>query len=163
VERVDQELFRDVIGRFATGVTVITTRHDGKDFGTTASAVTSLSLEPPMLLVCLNRTSETQGAVAQEGRFAVNILSESQAEIASAFARKAPDKFAQAEVQRGPEDLPLIPGSLAQLVCAVTETAVGGTHIVYLGDVIHAAATDDTPLTYYRGRYGRFADLVGNG
>jgi flavin reductase (DIM6/NTAB) family NADH-FMN oxidoreductase RutF len=156
---LDQAVFRDVIGRFASGVTVITTTVEDRDFGTTASAVSSLSMEPPMLLICLNRTSETREAIAKSDRFAVNILSEGQAEIASAFARKSPDKFAQAKVDRGPHGMPLIPGSLAQLECIVTETAVGGTHTVFFGEVRHAEGTDDAPLTYYRGRFGRFEDL----
>ena len=160
---LDRSLFRDVIGRFASGVTVITTTVDGTDYGTTASAVSSLSMEPPMLLICLNKTSETRQAVTRSDRFAVNILSEGQAEIASAFARKSPDKFAQAKVDRGPNGMPLIPGSLAQLECVVTETAVGGTHTVFMGEVLHAEGTDDPPLTYYRGRFGRFQDLVDEG
>ncbi len=159
---LDQTLFRDVIGRFASGVTVITTTVADRDFGTTASAVSSLSMDPPMLLICLNKTSETREAITQSQRFAVNILSEGQADLAFAFAKKSPDKFAQAQVDRGPNGMPLIPGSLAQLECVVTETAVGGTHTVFLGEVIHAEGTDDPPLTYYRGRFGRFADMVGD-
>jgi flavin reductase (DIM6/NTAB) family NADH-FMN oxidoreductase RutF/DNA-binding GntR family transcriptional regulator len=159
---LDQALFRDVIGRFASGVTVVTTTAEGKDFGTTASAVSSLSMEPPMLLICLNKTSETREAITRSQRFAVNILSEGQADIAFAFAKKSPDKFAQAQVDRRPGGMPLIPGSLAQLECIVTETAVGGTHTVFLGEVVHAEGTDDSPLTYYRGRFGRFEDMVGD-
>lgn len=113
-----------------------------------------------MLLICLNKTSETREALTQSNRFAVNILAESQADIAYAFAKKSPDKFAQAHVDRGPNGMPLIPGSLARLECVVTETAVGGTHTVFLGEVLHAEGTDDPPLTYYRGRFGRFADMV---
>src|SRR4051794_28522528 len=98
---VDQAVFRDVIGRFASGVTVITTRWDDRDFGTTASAMSSVSMDPPMLLVCLNKTSETQRAVSDCGRFAVNILGEQQSDLAYAFARKSTDKFRDAEIKRG--------------------------------------------------------------
>jgi flavin reductase (DIM6/NTAB) family NADH-FMN oxidoreductase RutF/DNA-binding GntR family transcriptional regulator len=155
---VDQGAFRDVIGRFASGVTVITTRSDGQDFGTTASAVSSLSMEPPMLLVCLSRTSETHEAIARAGCFGVNILGDGQAELAYAFAKKAPDKFGDMELVRGGDGVPLIPGAVAHLVCRVRETATGGTHTVFMGEVHHAAATDAEPLTYYRGRFGRFED-----
>jgi 4-nitrophenol 2-monooxygenase / 4-nitrocatechol 4-monooxygenase, reductase component len=156
--RVDQTAFRDVIGRFASGVTVVTTRASDRDFGTTASAVSSLSMEPPMLLVCLNRTSETREAVDQAGAFAVNILSERQADLAYAFAKKSPDKFRGMEIIRGDEGVPLIPGALAHIACRVAETATGGTHTVFMGEVVHAAAADGAPLTYYRGRFGSFQD-----
>jgi flavin reductase (DIM6/NTAB) family NADH-FMN oxidoreductase RutF/DNA-binding GntR family transcriptional regulator len=159
-DQLDQTVFRDVIGRFASGVTVITTRAAERDFGTTASAVSSLSMDPPMLLICLNRTSDTREAILEAGWFAVNILSESQADLAFAFAKKSPDKFARAEVERGPNGMPLIPGALAQMGCRVTETATGGTHTVFMGEVVHATATEDAPLTYYRGRFGRFEEML---
>jgi flavin reductase (DIM6/NTAB) family NADH-FMN oxidoreductase RutF/DNA-binding GntR family transcriptional regulator len=155
---VEQAVFRDVIGRFASGVTVITTRVDDVDFGTTASAVSSLSMEPPMLLICLNRTSQTERSITASGWFAVNILGDRQADVARAFARKAPDKFRDADVVRGPHGLPLISGALAQLVCRVTETATGGTHTVFLAEVTHADAGEGHPLTYYSGRFGRFEE-----
>jgi flavin reductase (DIM6/NTAB) family NADH-FMN oxidoreductase RutF/DNA-binding GntR family transcriptional regulator len=157
---VDQAGFREVIGRFASGVTVITTTADGQDFGTTASAVSSLSMDPPMLLICLNRTSETREAILAAGWFAVNILSEAQAEIAYAFAKKSPDKFRDKEVVRGGSGVPLIPGAIAHLECRVSETATGGTHTVFMGEVQDARATEGAPLTYYRGRFGRFEDTL---
>jgi len=157
---VDQGVFRDVIGRFATGVTVITTRLDEQDFGTTASAVSSLSMEPPMLLVCLNRTSETREAILAAGWFAVNILSEAQADLAYGFAKKSPDKFRGTQITRGHCGAPLLIGALAQLECRVRETATGGTHTVFMGEVENAAATEAAPLTYYRGRFGRFEDML---
>jgi flavin reductase (DIM6/NTAB) family NADH-FMN oxidoreductase RutF/DNA-binding GntR family transcriptional regulator len=160
LQHVDQGVFRDVISRFASGVTVITTRVGEQDFGTTASAVSSLSMQPPMLLVCLNKTSETREAIAQSGWFAVNILGQHQAELAYAFAKKSPDKFAGVEIVRGREHLPLVQGALAQLECRVDETATGGTHTVFMGAVQEAAATEGEPLTYYRGRFGRFEDTL---
>ena len=156
---VEAAVFRDVIGRFASGVTVITTRVGDQDFGTTASAFSSLSMEPPMLLVCLNKTSETRQAIAEAGWFAVNILSEHQTDIAYAFARKSPDKFRDAEIVRGRYDIPLIPETLAQLECRVEETATGGTHTVFMGAVEAATAGEGEPLTYYRGRFGRLESV----
>src|ERR1700736_5661352 len=95
LRRLTPEEFRDVIGHFASGVTVITASHDGEYKGTTASAVSSLSLEPPMVLICLNKESSTARAVAAAGRFAVNILGEDQADEAMRFAKRAAtgDKF----------------------------------------------------------------------
>jgi flavin reductase (DIM6/NTAB) family NADH-FMN oxidoreductase RutF/DNA-binding GntR family transcriptional regulator len=158
--RVDQAIFRDVIGRFASGVTIITTRTGDQDYGTTASAVSSLSMEPPMLLICLNKTSETRQAIIAAGWFAVNILSESQTALAYAFAKKSPDKFQGAHIVRGVGGVPLIPGALAQLECLLRETATGGTHTVFMGEVQHASATEGAPLTYYRGQFGRFAEML---
>src|SRR5258708_1358379 len=90
---VDRERFRSVMGHFASGVTIISTRHEGIDYGLTASAVSSLSLDPPMLLICVNRTSNTQKAIAQSQVFAVNILREHQSEVARHFASSRPQKF----------------------------------------------------------------------
>src|SRR3981081_1886972 len=103
LRRLTPEEFRDVIGHFASGVTVITALHEGSPKGTTASAVSSLSLEPPMVLICLNKTSSTAVAVAAAGRFAVNILGEDQAEEAMRFAKRADagDKFAGIAVSSG--------------------------------------------------------------
>src|SRR4051812_7358127 len=93
--------FRDVISHFASGVTVITAHHGGRSFGTTASAVTSLSLDPPMLLICMNKQSETGRAVADSKRFAVNILGANQVDLAERFAQKGGDKFAGVAVTAG--------------------------------------------------------------
>jgi flavin reductase (DIM6/NTAB) family NADH-FMN oxidoreductase RutF len=150
----DPLVFRDVIGHFATGVTIITTRDGEIDFGVTVSAVTSLSLEPPMLLVCLNRSSRTQGAVATTGRFAVNILGVDQIELAKLFATPRDDKFAELEVTYGPLGDPLIPGAIAHVQCQVTEVATGGTHTVFLAEVRHAEQFEGEPLLYYRGQLG---------
>jgi flavin reductase (DIM6/NTAB) family NADH-FMN oxidoreductase RutF/DNA-binding GntR family transcriptional regulator len=151
---VEQQIFRDVIGRFASGVTVITTSVDETQFGTTASAVSSLSLDPPMLLVCLNKSSETQAAVLQAGCFCVNILAEGQEALAFQFAKKG-DKFADISFDRGRNGSPVLQGALAHLECDVHETVTGGTHTVFLGRVTVATGREGAPLTYFRGRFGR--------
>ena len=154
---VDKNLFRDVMGRFASGVTVITTRAQGADHGTTASAVSSLSMEPPMVLVCLNQTSATQVAVREAGCFAVNILGADQGDIAFRFATKSgSEKFEGTQVTRGRRDVPLIARALAILECRVAEMVTGGTHTVFLAEVEHAGAEEGAPLTYFRGQFGRF-------
>jgi flavin reductase (DIM6/NTAB) family NADH-FMN oxidoreductase RutF len=152
---VAAEEFRDVIGRFASGVTVITAAHEGRPFGTTASAVSSLSLEPPMLLACLNRTSSTRAAIAAAGRFAVNILGEDQADAALRFGRKRTDKFAGVAFAPGVAGAPLLAGALATVECRVVEEVTGGTHSVFLAAVERAAAAAGMPLAYFRGRFGR--------
>jgi flavin reductase (DIM6/NTAB) family NADH-FMN oxidoreductase RutF len=157
---VPNEVFRDVIGRFASGVTVITTTADDGDHGTTASAVSSLSMEPPMLLICLNRTSDTRTAILQSGLFGVNILAEGQGSIASAFARKGHDKFSGIGVVRGATGIPLVQNALAHLECEVDETVTGGTHTVFLARIREATGTDAAPLTYFRGRFGRLESAL---
>ena len=154
---VDRERFRSVMGHFASGVTIITTRHEGIDYGLTASAVCSLSLDPPMLLICVNKTSNTQKAIAQSQVFAVNILRENQGEVARQFARSHPDKFAGMSVSYGELGVPLLGGMLATIECRVTEIVSGGTHSIFLAEVEAAQAAEGMPLTYFRGKMGRFA------
>jgi flavin reductase (DIM6/NTAB) family NADH-FMN oxidoreductase RutF len=154
--RVEEHIFREVMGHFASGVAVITARTGGRDYGTTASALASLSMEPPMLLICLNRDSETHGAIAASGQFAVNVLSEDQEHVARRFAVKSPTKFQGAEITRTESEVATVQGALAHFECRVAETAVGGTHTVFLADVESATAFEGSPLAYYRGRFGRF-------
>ena len=162
------EEFRDVIGHFASGVTVVTTVHEGARYGTTASAISSLSLEPPMLLICMNKSSSTGRAVADAGRFAVNILSEDQPDAAMRFARKGDDKFKGIPVADGLWGEPLLEDALATLECRIVEEATGGTHTVFLAEVDRASSRAGAPLAYFRGQFGRlelaqdesaFADL----
>jgi 4-nitrophenol 2-monooxygenase / 4-nitrocatechol 4-monooxygenase, reductase component len=158
---VRDDVFRDVIGRFASGVTVITTTaEDGDDHGTTASAVSSLSMDPPMLLVCLNRTSDTRTAILESGVFGVNILAEHQGQVAYQFARKGQDKFAGVGIRRGRTGVPLVANALAHLECEVEETVTGGTHTVFLARVKEAAGQEGAPLTYFRGRFGRLESAL---
>jgi len=153
---VDQDVFRDVAGRFATGVTVLTTGTPEGPTGSTASAVASLSMEPPMMLVCLNRASATHDRIRESGHYGVNILAKGQEDIAYRFSRRGPDKFQGVPWTPAAGGVPLITGSLATIACRVVDTAEGGTHTIFIGEVLHAAATDAEPLTYYRGSFGRF-------
>jgi flavin reductase (DIM6/NTAB) family NADH-FMN oxidoreductase RutF len=149
------DAFRSVISHFASGVTVITTARDRAWYGTTASAVTSLSLEPPMILVCLNRSSSTGRSVRASRRFAVNILSEDQEHLAERFARKGSDKFDGVEARTAPSGLPLLERAVAHLECRVTEEVAAATHDVLLAEVTASSAAGGAPLAYYRGRFGR--------
>ncbi len=157
VEPLSSEQFREVIGSFASGVTVVTTTLDGKAQGTTASAVSSLSLDPPMLLVCINEQSVTGKAIQQSGVFAVNVLSEDHDHYAERFARKGDDKFDGVETHSGDHGQPLLTGALAHLVCRVSEQVSAGTHVVFIAEVHEATARPGSPLAYYRGRFGRLA------
>jgi flavin reductase (DIM6/NTAB) family NADH-FMN oxidoreductase RutF/DNA-binding GntR family transcriptional regulator len=152
---LDGDQFREVIGHFMSGVTVITATHDGRDYGMTASAVSSLSLEPPMLLVCLNNQSPTQQAVTRSRAFAVSVLAQGQHDLARRFSRPIEDKFAGVAISRGSGGLPLLRDALAVLECEVSSDVVGGTHRVFLARVMRASARPGAPLAYFRGTFGR--------
>jgi flavin reductase (DIM6/NTAB) family NADH-FMN oxidoreductase RutF len=158
---VDRERMRSVMAHFASGVTIITTRHAGIDYGLTASAVCALSLDPPMLLICVNKTSNTQKAIAQSQVFAVNILRENQSEAARQFAGSNPQKFDEMRVSYGELGVPLLDDMLATIECRVVEIVSGGTHSVFLAEVEVAQTTEGMPLTYFRGRMGHFPPLSG--
>ena len=155
--RLTAEVFRDVIGRFASGVTVVTTSLDGVIHGATASAVSSLSLDPPMLLVCMNRQSTTGQAVLSARRFAINILGENQPDLAVRFASRNHDKFAGVDTQSGVGNVPLLSDALATIECRVVEEVMGGTHTVFIAEVDSAVAHSGTPLAYFRGKFGRIS------
>ncbi|EFH81018.1 flavin reductase family protein [Ktedonobacter racemifer] len=156
---VDPERFRSVMSHFASGVTIITTRHEGIDYGLTANAVSSLSRNPPMLLICVNKASNTHKAIAQSQVFAVNILQEHQSKEAQEFAQSQPNKFSGMRFWYGELGAPLLSDALATIECRVTEEITGGTHSVFLAEVQSAQAIEGMPLTYYRGKMGRLTDL----
>ena len=150
---MDPAEFRNAIGRFLTGVTVITTAHDGVLHGITASAVASLSVEPPTLLICLNKQSATRGAVTAARQFVVNVLAEDQADLAMHFASKSPEKFVRLEIEASPHGLPRLPGAIATVDCAVVAEVDGGTHSIFIGRAVAGSAGDGAPLGYFRGRF----------
>ncbi len=153
----DQEVFRDVIGHFPSGVTIVTARDGVSDYGVTVSAVASLSMEPPMLLACLNQISRTKAVIERTGSFAVNVLTEQQEELAARFATNADDKFDGLDLRYGTLGAPLLPDALAHVECRVVDTAVGGTHTVFLAEVERAERFEGAPLAHFRGRYVRLA------
>ncbi|NMR32420.1 flavin reductase family protein [Crystallibacter degradans] len=157
---VDQDIFRDVIGNFTSGVAVITTNHADSRFAVTASAVSSLSMDPPMLLVCLNRRLATADAVSDSGVFAVNILAEDQGELAAQFATRHPDKFRGVQTAEGKLGVPVLATALAYLECRVTERVDVATHSVFMAEVQNAASQPGKPLAYFRSRFGRFNDAI---
>lgn len=155
---VAAQQLRAAMGQFATGVTVITTR-DAADrpFGTTANAVTSVSLHPPLVLACLRQESETLAALLERRRFAINVLHSSQAPYAERFARRAAADTWDAVAHRSLDGIPVLDGALATLHCELHDIADGGDHVVVVGHVIgldHAPADGD-PLVFFGGAYRR--------
>jgi flavin reductase (DIM6/NTAB) family NADH-FMN oxidoreductase RutF len=158
---IEQDLFRRVMGSFASGVTVITTMAPGGlPHGFTASAVSSLSLEPRLLLVCINNRSSTLVTIQEVGAFALNIMAGEQQAIAQRFAGRMLDKFQDVAWEPGPLGMPLISGSLAWAECRLYSACPGGDHTILLGEVADASARDAGPLLYFRGNYGAYAGAV---
>ncbi len=154
---LDAGAFRQVIGRFMSGVVVITATHQGERRGMTVSAVASLSLAPPMIVTCLNAASSTQEVIRRAGAFAVNILAEDQEQLAGLFARPGADPFLDLPCEPGITGAPILAGTLAVLECQIVQEVRGGSHRVLLANVVRATAGEGSPLAYFRGRFGRVA------
>lgn len=153
---IDSATFRSVLGRFASGVTVMTTRDaTGRDHGMTVTAFCSVSLEPPLVLCCVEHVAVMHDVIATAPRFAVNILSESQESLSRRFAEQMDDRFDGIGYTRGITGAALLEGILAYLECEVAARYEGGDHTIVLGRVIAAAAHDERPLLYYRGGYAQ--------
>lgn len=148
------ELFREVFGRFATGVGVITSSGPSGSGGMTANALCSLSLDPLLALVCFENQARTLPIVRDAGRFAVNILSASQRELAGVFASKLPEaEKLDGVAHRIVDAVPIIDGALAWATCTLRELIAGGDHTIAIGEVISLGLGGGTPLLWYEGRY----------
>lgn len=155
---VDGAVFREAIAHFATGVTVITTVHEGQPAGMTASAVASLSLDPILLLVCISNKLPTHGAIEASRCFVVNVLGEGQEDLALHFARPSPEKFAGLALKEGLR-LPVLEDAIAHFVCDVHELLPGGDHSIFIGAVRDCAAKPGRrPLVYYKSKFGAMRD-----
>ena len=154
---IDAGTFRHALGRFPSGVTVVTVRDDeGRDFGMTVSAFASLSLVPPLVLVCIGDDATIAGNVAAAGHFAVSVLAEDQSAIAELFADSGAARFAGTAISRGTTGLALIDGAVSHLECAIVARHRGGDHTIVVGEVLAATAVEDgRPLVYQRGDYRR--------
>jgi flavin reductase (DIM6/NTAB) family NADH-FMN oxidoreductase RutF len=158
---IEEDLFRRVMGSFASGVTVVTTQVPGElPRGFTASAVSSLSLEPRLLLVCISNVSATLTAIRAAGGFAVNIMASEQQAVAHRFAGRVEAKFQGVAWAPGPLGLPVLDGALGYAECRLTDTCPGGDHTILIGEVLTAGARDASPLLYFRGSYGGYAGAV---
>ena len=157
---VDKDLFRQVAGSFASGVTVITTGRDGNTHGMTASSFSSLSLDPPLILVCFDLTAATLAAVDAAGAFVVNILGSEQEQISRQFASRGAHHLDGVEYSTGELGLPIIEGSIAHFECRVARQHLEGDHVILVGEVIAGGVdrTDD-PLLYFRGSYRELKGL----
>ncbi len=148
------ELFREVFGRFATGVAVITSTGPAGAGGMTANALCSLSLEPLLALVCFENQARTLPIVRESGRFAVNLLDAAQAPLAGVFASKLPESEKLDGVPHRLENgVPVIEGSLAWATCELRELIAGGDHTIAIGEVSALGLGEGEPLLWYAGGY----------
>jgi flavin reductase (DIM6/NTAB) family NADH-FMN oxidoreductase RutF len=151
---IDKQEFRRVLGHFAAGVTVVTTvGDDGTPYGLTATAFTSVSLEPPLVLVCVDKKSESHPHFHTSRVFAVNFLAVDQEHFSRRFAVSGGDKFSDVEVRYGATGAPVLPNVLGHLECRTTDIYEGGDHTIFIGRVEAADARDGEPLLYFRGAY----------
>ena len=155
-EGLDARSFRKVMARFPTGVTVVTARAgEGAPMGLTVSAFTSVSLDPPLVLVCIDRGSDSHGGIVSAGSFAVNVLSSAQEAVARRFASDpAAGRFDQVAWRDGPGGAPILDGVAAWLSCAVEATHPGGDHTLVIGRVQAADVGSGEALAFYRGAFG---------
>jgi flavin reductase (DIM6/NTAB) family NADH-FMN oxidoreductase RutF len=151
---LDATEFRAFAGHFATGVAVVTTRDGcGKPNGLTINAVTSLSLDPPLLLICLANDSSTLAAINQSAAFCVHYLAADQQTLSNHFARKLDDKFLESSHSIGGSGCPILEGVVAYCECEVQGSYPGGDHTILVGAVTRTSVTGGDPLIYHRGRY----------
>lgn len=149
----DSRQLRNALGRFPTGVTVITTSADGKREGLTANSFSALSLDPPLVLWSIVRKSASLPGFLASGHFAINVLASNQPEMSHRFATPTADKFAGLEVRDGLGGSPLLPGALASFECETERTIEGGDHILFVGRVHRIRYSDGDPLIFSGGRY----------
>jgi len=152
---IDQEAFKKALRGWTSGVTVVTSRSGDKVHGMTVSAFSSVSADPPLVLVCANRSSTTHGIIEEGGLFTVNILASHQQDVSNVFASS---KHEDSRLQRvgwteGETGAPLIDQALASLECRVASTHHEGSHTIYIGRVEAVHTSDAEPLVYYQGGY----------
>jgi flavin reductase (DIM6/NTAB) family NADH-FMN oxidoreductase RutF len=158
---IDGMEFRRALGQFATGITVVTTRGaDGRPQGLTVNAFASVSLEPPLVLVCIDRRSEVHAGLAQAGRFNVSVLGETQEAFSRRFAGGGPMKFEGIDLPLAANGLPAIPEALAVLQCRLAAVHEAGDHVIYVGEVDGLDTRPGPPLVYHGSAYRRLASVA---
>jgi len=152
---VSQDKFRNALSRFASGVTVVSTKDAaGKLHGITVSAFCSVSLDPPMVLICIEKSTVSHYAFEESGAYVVNILGATQSAASEKFAAPYMDKFEDIEFYLGIDGVPILKDALASLECRLTFSYHGGDHSIFVGQVENVTIRDGDPLIYFRGEYG---------
>ena len=158
---IDNTTFRKVLGRFATGITVVTgLDSDRRPVGLTVNAFTSLSLDPPLVLFCLDNKTASKEAFVLGNGFALNMLGEDQQDLSVNFSTRKEDRFAGVEHEFWDTGVPILQGCLANLECIIDSVHEGGDHLIIVGRVDRLSqAETGRPLLYFNGRYARIGDL----
>jgi flavin reductase (DIM6/NTAB) family NADH-FMN oxidoreductase RutF len=158
MHRVSSEEFRRACGRFATGVTIATVfDQQGIPHGLTVSSFTSVSLHPPLILICLGHQVSVIEAFRAAQYFGINVLSEAQEKISGHFARKGHDRFGGLTWDRGESGVPLLPGCVANIECKTHDRLTSGDHDIFIGEMVRASVQDGEPLIYFASQYRRLA------
>jgi flavin reductase (DIM6/NTAB) family NADH-FMN oxidoreductase RutF len=150
---VSPDDFRRALRKFASGVTIVTVSVDGELHGATASSFASVSLDPPLVLACLDKTSHTRELLLKKGAFAVNVLGADQAEVARAFSLKGPKPFDAVPHHAGSQGAPLFDEAIAWIECETERVVEAGDHDIVIGEVTACDVTDGMPLLYYEADY----------
>ena len=151
---ISKDEFNAALGRFTSGVTVVTTKDAHGDLhGITVSAFCSVSLEPPLILICIEKKTGSHHAFVEAKKFVVNILAEGQEEISNQFAFRHEDKFEGISFRYGIDELPILDDCLVNLECRLKDSYDGGDHTIFVGEIHQAHVSDKNPLTYFHGNY----------
>lgn len=151
---ISPDQYRQLLGQFATGVTVVTTLdREGRPAGMTASALSAASLDPPLLLVCVSRTTDFHDVLRAADRFVVNVLATDQVELSRRFATDGIDRFAGVRHTAGAAGTPLLEGVAAHILCERGTVQEAGDHFIFLGRVTGGQVFERAPLIHYRGHY----------
>ena len=157
---MDLQELRRVMGHFATGVTVVTTKDKaGTPFGLTANAFTSLSLTPPLALICIDKAVQCYSCFEESKIFAVNVLSEDQEELSRRFATKGIEKFAGVKWHLSEDGLARLDGAISHIECKIVRSYDGGDHTIYVGEIFRATTSSERPLIFFKSKYHRLPEI----
>ena len=156
--KFDAKKQRHIMGKFATGVTVASTVVEGQNWGMTANAVTSLSLDPPLVLLAVGRDSQSHTMFQRGGCFALNILSADQEELSNRFASPAPREFEDLRTQVAETGAPILLDAIGWVDCKVVDVVPAGDHDIFIGEILAGHHQDGEPLLYFSGGYRRIAE-----
>lgn len=155
---IDDAQFKLAMSQFASGVTVVTTEHEGALYGMTVASFASLSLHPPLVLICIEKSVKSHDALAAAEKFGVSILADDQGEVSGRFAsKKIEDKFAGVAWTRGELGVPLLDGAICTLECRLHNLLPGGDHSIFVGEVVGVRTSEEKPLVYFRSGYRELA------
>lgn len=154
---IDDAQFKLAMSHFASGVTVVTTANEGTLYGMTVASFASLSLNPPLVLVCIEKSVKTHDAIIAAKKFGVSILAEGQDALSNRFASRSDEKFTGLTMDECELGVPLVPGAICTLECTLFNQLPGGDHTIFIGEVLHARSADGTPLVYWRSGYRKLA------